>query len=157
MGVIVTFSWPLFLQQFPEFIYLNSAQGNMYANMAQSIHRNDGGGPITDSVQQLNLLNMATAHIIKLFAPSQDGAQSPDLVGRITNASEGSVSVAAELPMPPNPNASWFNQTKYGALYWLATAPYRTMRYIPGPVRPTNPWPIYGTFFGSGPGWWGPQ
>jgi hypothetical protein len=156
MGVIATFSWPTFIQLFPEFSYLNSAQGVLYFNLATAVHRNDGGGPITDATQQLNLLNIATAHVIKLLAQRQDGEQSPDLVGRITNASEGSVSVAAEMPMPANANAAWWNQTKYGAMYWLATAPYRTMRYRPGFPRPTDPWPIYGNFFGSG-NWWGPQ
>lgn len=156
MGVIATFSWGTFLQQFPEFNYLNSAQGVLYFGMATSIHRNDGGGPITDVTQQLNLLNMMTAHIMQLFAPRQDGETAPQLVGRITNASEGSVSVAAEMPMPANPNAAWLNQTKYGAMYYMATAPYRTMRYTPGHPRPTDPWPIFGNFFGSG-NWWGPQ
>jgi hypothetical protein len=129
----------------------------MYWNLATQVHRNDGGGPVQDATTQTNLLNLATAHIVQLFAPKPDNTgqpnRDPNVVGRITNASEGSVSVATEMPMPVNANASWWNQTTFGSMYWLASSPFRTMRYLPGAPKPANPWPVFG---GWGPGgWWG--
>ena len=91
---------------------------------------------------------MLAAHIAQLNAPQINGqpgtgagnAPAPNIVGRIANASEGSVSVSTQLDLPPG-SSQWFAQTKYGLAYWQATAAYRTMRYIPGPYRAFTPWP----------------
>ena len=83
-------------------------------------------------------LNMLTAHIAALNAVINGQASSP-LVGRISSATEGSVSVNADLAAQPG-SAAWYQQTKYGAAFWAASAPYRTMRYIPGPQ------PNYGAY-----------
>ena len=87
------------------------------------------------------LLGMVTAHIAKLNA-TINGQVASDLVGRISSATEGSVTVAAQADYPPG-SAQWFNSTRYGAAFWAATAANRTMRYVPGPVRSMNPggWP----------------
>lgn len=152
---IVTFNYAGWVQLFPNFAYISESQAQLYFGVATQLHRNDGGGPVTDAQTQTNLLNLLTAHIAQLFAPAPNGQAGRDasIVGRITNASEGSVSVATEMPMPSNPSSAWFLQTQYGALYWTASAPFRTMRYMPGLPRPMNPWPIFGNRFGSG-GWW---
>ena len=155
MGVIVTFNFDTWIQLFSEFAYLSPVQGSLYFGLASQVHRNDGGGPVSDATTQTNLLYLATAHIAKLLAPSPTGGSAPgrdtSVVGRITNASEGSVSVATEMPM--NPNSAWWMQTAYGSAYWQFSAPFRTMRYIPADPKPPNPWPIFGTNFPGG--WWG--
>lgn len=162
MGVIVTFNYPQWLQLFPQFAYLTQPQAQMYWTLATQFHRNDGGGPIggntclrvgspqydTAAQTQSNLLNLVTAHIVQLFAPKKDGESPSELVGRITNASEGSVSVAADMP-GATASSAWWNQTPMGSAYWLATTPYRTARYIPNYRLSVNPWPIIGN------GWWG--
>lgn len=150
MGVIVTWNYNQWVATFPQFAYLTAPQALLYFNIATSYCRNDGGGPVANEALQLNLLNLMTAHIAQLFAPTSSGASPSGLVGRISNASEGSVSVAVD--MPSTPNAAWFNQTPFGAAYWQMTAPFRTMRYRPAPVRPYGPWGngIYG---GNGL-WW---
>lgn len=87
------------------------------------------------------LLNMATAHIAALNSPLNGQASSP-LVGRITNASEGSVSVQTQFDVPPG-SAQWWAQTKYGAAFYAATAQFRVMQYFPGPEYipdPYRPW-----------------
>jgi hypothetical protein len=83
-----------------------------------------------DTQTRQRLLGLLTAHIAKLFAPV-NGVPSPDFVGRLNSASEGSVSVGLDFP-GISPNAAWYMQTKYGAMYWQLTARYRTMRYFPG-------------------------
>jgi hypothetical protein len=155
MGVIVTFNYQSWIQLFPQFAYITQPQAQMFFQLATQLHRNDGGGPVSDVNTQTNLLDLATAHLVQLFAPNITG-QSPNrdanVVGRITNASEGSVSVATEFPMPANATASWWAQTSYGAFYWTVSAPFRTMRYAAAPPKPNNPWPLSG--IGPG-GWWG--
>lgn len=55
------------------------------------------------------------------------------IVGRIADASEGDVSVSAEWQAPPNANAAYFLQTKYGALFWTATAAFRLAQFVAAP------------------------
>lgn len=150
MGVIVTFDPAAFLLIFPQFSNLGTPVLNTYFDVATTFVRNDGCGPVTSVQMQTQLLNFATAHLLKLFATQADGQSPSEIVGRINNASQGSVSVGAEMLVPPG-SAQWWNQTSFGATFWLLSAPFRTMRYMPGPAKPVAPWPVAGTFFI--PGW----
>lgn len=82
-------------------------------------------------------LNMLTAHIAALNASINGQSPSP-LVGRISNASEGSVSVGVQMDLAPG-SAQWFAQTKYGIAYWQASLQFRSMLYFPGPAPVANP------------------
>ena len=136
MGVIVSFDYNAWITLYPEFTAtVNSAQATNYFTIATSVHRNDGGGPVTDATQQLALLNMLTAHIAALLAPPSSGQAPSMIVGRINSATQGSVSVQAAYSSSVSEQMAWFTQSKYGALYWTAAAPYRTMRYIPNKNR----------------------
>ena len=54
--------------------------------------------------------------------PAATGAPAPAIVGRISSASEGSVSVSSEYKDSGSPSEAFFTQTKYGAMFWQATA-----------------------------------
>lgn len=133
MGVIATFNYEVWAARYPELAKINSDLAAAYFAEASIYHRNDGGGPVNDVNVQLTLLNMLTAHIAKLNA-AINGLVPSDLVGRIDQATEGSVSVHADMPMQPG-SAAWFQQTKYGAAYWAATVGYRRARYRAHPTR----------------------
>ena len=138
MGAVAVFNYDAFVLRYPEFASVDPELINEFFQDACMVHANDGSGPVCDPNQQLRLLNMVTAHITQLNAPL-GGQPSPQLVGRITNASEGSVSVATEYQTSTTGLAQFFAQTKYGAQYWAATTAYRTMRYRRGFSRPVNP------------------
>lgn len=139
MGVQVTFNYANWALLFPQFSNLNSTQvTTLILPLAQQYCRNDGGGPVTDPLIQTNLLNLMVAHVAQLMFGSVTQPLSP-LVGRVSSATEGSVSV--QVDMPSTPNSAWFMQTPFGAAFWQASSVYRTMRYIPGPRRCFNPWP----------------
>jgi len=139
MGVVVAFDFPSWQATFPQFGTLTQDQVvNFVLPLAEQYVRNDGGGPVTTVATQSNLINLMVAHLCTLFY-GENGQSPSGIVGRINSASEGSVSVSAEFPMTAN-NA-WFMQTPFGAAFWQACAPYRTMRYMPGPRRNFNPWP----------------
>jgi len=140
MGVIVSFDYQAWITRYPEFAYLSEPLVMEYYQEAIIFHRNDGGGPVRDPAAQLVYINMMVAHIAALNAPTANGAAASNLVGRISTASEGSVSVGTENPYPPG-SASWYQQTKYGSAYWNATKPYRTARYIRCWVRNFNTCP----------------
>lgn len=149
MGVVVAFDYNLWVQTYQEFEAVPEELVQTYFMMATSYHRNDGVGPVNNPQYQLMYLNLIVAHLAQIFAPDATGQPASQIVGRITSANEGSVSVSSEMPLQPQ-SAAWWNQTKYGAAYWAATKQYRTMRYKPGFPRNIQPWFVPGGLFGGG-------
>jgi len=134
-GQQVTFDYRLWLARYPEFIAVSELTADQFFAEATLFWRNDGTGPVTDDVIQLRLLNMLVAHLAALNARTLLG--SP-IVGPITSATEGSVSVGGQALVAPG-TAAWFVLTTYGAEFWAATAAFRTMRYRVGPRRQFEP------------------
>lgn len=141
MGVSVAFDYDAWLLAFPEFSAVGKPAAQGYFDMATMYHSNDGRGPVKTAAIQSQLLNLVTAHIAQLFAPPSDGSEPSQVVGRISSASEGSVSVSTEYKMPDSATEAWFNQTKYGASYWAATALFRVFQYRAPSARNFDPWP----------------
>ena len=86
--------------------------------------------PTTFQPRQM-ILYMITAHICALNAPLNGQPSSP-IVGRISSATEGSVSVSASMDGLPG-SAAWWATSKYGIAAWAAMAPFRTATYRPAP------------------------
>jgi hypothetical protein len=143
MGVTVSFDYQKWIARYPEFCSIQEPTAQAYFDEATLYLRNDGTGPVSDETQQLVLLNMLTAHIAKLNATINGQAPS-GLVGRISSASEGSVSVGIDAGSLPG-SAAWYAQTRYGFAFWQATRAYRTAHYRPS-VRFMPP----GAPFGGG-------
>ncbi len=68
--------------------------------------------------------------LVRHFGALHERAAQGGLVGRIASATEGSVSVSADMS-GIGANAVWFMQTPFGASYWQLTAKYRRFRYVP--------------------------
>ncbi len=151
MGVQVTFSAPQFFQLFPQFqSSVSDLQlTNVILPLAEQYVRNDGGGPVESVQSQTNLLNLAVAHICQLFYGA-NGQTPSALVGRISDATQGSVSVSVD--MPEVPGAAWYMQTPFGAALWQAMAPYRTARYL-ARVNPTTQGFVQYPLGAGGRGW----
>jgi hypothetical protein len=95
--------------------------GTLYLN-------NSPASRVQDLPTRAIILGQLTAHLILLNVPI-NGQASSGLVGRISNASEGSVSVAVQNEYPPG-SAQWFQQTIPGSSAWQAMSNYRAARYI---------------------------
>lgn len=128
--------------RYPEFRLVEERLAALYFADAGDYCANDACNPVNQVEGQLErLLGLLTAHIAWLNAPrdaqgnpSSDGSQpASSLVGRISSASEGSVSVSVENSAEPG-TAQWYMQTRYGADYWARTAAYRTARYVANPT-----------------------
>lgn len=131
---VVTFDYLAWVARYPEFSHISEQMAGLYFDEATLYLDNSGrAGSVPESARRV-LLNMATAHIAALYSGPQ-GQPASALVGRIVQATEGSVSVQAVMDAQPA-SAAWWQQTKYGASLWQATAQLRTMRYVPGPVNP---------------------
>lgn len=139
MGVIVQPNYMAFTTRYAEFASPGGTQpvsADLYAlyfNEATLYQANNGAGPICDSNVALTLMQQLIAHIASLNTPSASGDVAPNVVGRISSAGEGSVNISTENQYPAG-TPQWYQQTKYGAAWWAATARFRTMRYMTGPA-----------------------
>lgn len=90
---------------------------------------------------RITYLGMVVAHIATLGRPESAGGSG--LVGRIASATQGSVSVTADMGAQPR-SAVWWQQTQPGATFWAATQAYRSFLYMPRPqtaqLYPRRPW-----------------
>jgi hypothetical protein len=151
--MIVTFVYDDWLTSYPEFTTTtNDAQGEGYFAQAEEYCGNSdcaivpydptASPPINT---RLIILYLLTAHIAQMFAGSVVGGitrpPSP-LVGRINSATQGTVTVQAEMPGPQNATAAWYNQTLYGANANAMMAKYRMARYRASPGRFSQPSPV---------------
>lgn len=162
MSAPVTFVFADWVAIFPEFAATNPAAAASWFNRATFLCGNEACNPANRVPGMLqDLLYLLTSHIAWLNAPrdangnpAATGAPAPPIVGRINTASEGSVSVGADMgdANAGSPSQAWYMQTKYGAEYWAATAFVRTGRYaalptvVPGPVYP-GIYPRFGRFY----------
>ena len=130
---VAVFNSALFLARYPEFLPVNASKplrlGALFLEAGLYLSNCDDS-PIQDIARRGVLLNMITAHISFIAGDlSADGQARP--VGRVSQASEGTVSASFE-GVPPTPGTgAWFQQSQYGAAFWQATTSLRGMRYVP--------------------------
>lgn len=131
---------------FPDFANISQPYATACFQRATFLCQNNAASPVVarnngDTTQLAYFLNLLTAHICWLNAPQINGqpndgtgSVSPSpLVGRISQAAEGSVSVATDLGSGVQPQGmAYYAQTKWGLEYWQASAGYRQGPYVPG-------------------------
>ena len=90
--------------------------------------------PVSDVSRRLALLNMIVAHLAALGGAGTAGGYGvpTGMVGRVSKATEGSVSVESDIGTVSG-SAAWWAQTTYGYAFWQATSFLRRFRYAPGP------------------------
>jgi hypothetical protein len=130
---VVIFDYSRFVAAYPAFNAVSSAALQQCFNLACILLNNTENSLVTDLTTRESLLWMLVAHIATLsgqtnanVASGTAGASSG--VGRTASATEGSVSISLDYPMT-NPNAAYYNQTQYGAMYWQMILPFRSFRY----------------------------
>lgn len=136
-----------FKTAFPSFVAVADASLAMAFDFATLQLNNGCGSRVCDAVLRQKLLNLLTAHIAAMVF-GENGNPAPGIVGRIDKATEGSVSVSAAMDTSGVYGKDYYAQTQWGIMYWMSTARYRTMLYIPAPV-------VCADLAGMGPGWVG--
>lgn len=136
---VVNFVFSEWVTQCPEFAGNSPVQGQAAFTDATFLLSNSCRSHIRDAVKRQYFLYLLTAHVCFLRFGSNDGAgnvtPAPGIVGRVSDAHEGSVSVRAEYSATNVPQGqAFYIQTRWGALYWQQTAKYRTFRYAAPPA-----------------------
>lgn len=124
----VVFDPAAFKVAYPEFAAVDNAVLQSCFDQATLYLSNSDCSPVQDLTKRQALLWMLTAHIATLrgYGP---GTGRAGVVGRVSSATEGSVSISTEYGVPGS--ATWFSQTPYGANFWEATLYLRSFRYRP--------------------------
>jgi hypothetical protein len=136
----VVFDPTLFKARYPEFTSVLDATLNAVFYDA-TLYLNNLDAPVKDETRRLALFNMLVAHITTISGIlSSSNAGDPttaagQTVGRLSGATEGSVSVSYDFQAPTSPGAAWFTQTQYGFAFWQATAYLRSLRIIACPAK----------------------
>lgn len=130
---IVVFDPAAFKVAYPEFAAVPDARCQaMFTLAAASILDNTDNSPVMDLDFRTALFDMLVAHLLTIFGTGLPGSVGPSApVGRLGTATEGSVTASFEYDIPAgSAMAPWFLQTPYGAMYWTATARFRSTIYI---------------------------
>ena len=121
-----------FKAAFPMFATVADAALSMNFAWATLLLNNSCKSIVCDATLREQLLNFLTAHITALFN-GVNGQPPSGAVGRVADATEGSVSASLDYGQITNDEA-FFVQTQWGAFFWTATARWRTFRYVPAPA-----------------------
>lgn len=127
---IVTFDPDAFKTAFPAFATVSDGVLTANFNLATLYLNNSYCSVVQDEPTRAQLLNLATAHITALLN-GVNGEPAAGTVGRISSATQGSITVQTEFKTDSEAAAFW-NQTTWGSMFWAATAIYRTFRYVSG-------------------------
>jgi len=136
---VVVFDYASWLAAYPQFGSVGLQQAQEFFNLACLLISNLPNSPVPYLPAALPpvftrkiILNAATAHFAYLFTPDTTGNGRP--VGRISQASEGSVSLGLDYAAAQTDTQAFWNQSPFGAFVWVSLLPYRSAFYAPGPA-----------------------
>lgn len=136
---VAVFDYAAWNQRYPELGAVDEGRAALLFAEAGLYLDNTDCSPVQDVAMRLMLLNMIVAHLAVLGGALEPGGAPSGMVGRVSSASEGSVSVSVDSGLAPG-TAAWFQQTNYGLSFWQATKRFRMARYIAPPGYVMEPW-----------------
>jgi len=88
---------------------------------------------VVDIGERKILLHLLMAHFATLngFNNPAGTPSTSGLVGRVSSATEGSVTVSMDYGASIGEQQAYFLQTPFGADFWAKTKKYRSFRYVP--------------------------
>lgn len=141
---VAVFDYAQFSALFPELVNggVTETVASSLFGVAGLLLDNTDCSPVQDVAARLTMLNYAVAHLASLGGyPLPSGSTIPapsGIVGRVSSATEGSVSVSSDYGQVRE-NEAWWLQSQYGAIFWQLTRALRTMRYVAAPRRYFGP------------------
>lgn len=130
---IVVLDISKFRAMFPEFSNVTDVQLPFLFDQATDYLNNTDFSLVVDVTKRERLLYLLMAHLAYVRYGDNKGNGGSGLVGRLSSASEGSVSVSSEAGQVEF-RYMWYTQSQYGMDFWQATKVYRMANYYPGSV-----------------------
>ncbi|WP_440863085.1 DUF4054 domain-containing protein [Symbiopectobacterium purcellii] len=131
---IVVLDISKFRDMFPEFSNVTEAQLPFLFDQATDHLNNSEYSLVEDPVKRERLLYLLMGHLAYVRYGDDNGNGGSGMVGRLSSASEGSVSVSSDAGQIEF-RYMWYTQSPYGMDYWQATKVYRMANYYPGSVH----------------------
>lgn len=128
---IVVFDITKFRAMFPEFSNVADELLPFLFEQATDYLNNSDFSLVDDVIKRERLLYLLMAHLAYMRYGDVKGNGGSGMVGRLSSASEGSVSVSSEAGVVEF-RYMWYTQSPYGMDYWQATKVYRMANYYPG-------------------------
>ncbi|MFP1844449.1 DUF4054 domain-containing protein [Lonsdalea quercina] len=128
---IVALDSEKFRAMFPEFSNVTDPALPFLFDQSADYLDNTHFSLVVDAVKRERLLYMLMAHLAYVKYGDNRGNGGTGLVGRVSSASEGSVSVSLDVGAVAF-RYSWYTQSPYGMDFWQATKVYRMAQYYPG-------------------------
>ncbi|WP_437609671.1 DUF4054 domain-containing protein [Erwinia sp. V71] len=130
---IVALDTDKFRAMFPEFSNVADPALPFLFDQSTDYLNNSEYSLVEDVVKRERLLYLLMAHLAYMRYGDSDGNGKKGLAGRVSSASEGSVSVSLDMGAVEFRYA-WYTQSPYGMDFWQATKVYRMANYYPGSV-----------------------
>lgn len=132
---VVTLDIPKFRAIFPEFSDVTDVQLQFLFDEATDYLNNSEYSVVPEYAKRERLLYLLMAHLAYIRYGYLDAGGNKvggsGFVGRISSATEGSVSVGSELGAM-SVGTAWYTQSPYGLAFWQATKVYRMAKWYPG-------------------------
>lgn len=128
---IVVLDIPKFRAMFPEFSNVTDETLPFLFDQATDYLNNSDFSLVDDVIKRERLLYLLMAHLAYVRYGDANGNGGTGMVGRISSASEGSVSVSSDAGQVEF-RYMWYTQSQYGMEFWQATKVYRMANYYPG-------------------------
>lgn len=142
---IAVFDYTAWITRFPEFSGAVSEEraALLFSEAAALYLDNTECSPVQDVTARTHLLYLMTSHLAALSGALNPGGAPSGLVGRVSSATEGSVSVSTDMGAVPG-SVAWYQQTSYGLSFWQASKQYRIGRRYAAPRYNFEPRGVYG-------------
>ncbi|HGK4602799.1 TPA: DUF4054 domain-containing protein [Yersinia enterocolitica] len=128
---IVVFDITKFRAMFPEFSNVADDLLPFLFDQATDYLNNSDFSLVDNVIKRERLLYLLMAHLAYMRYGDVKGDGGSGMVGRLSSASEGSVSASSEAGVVEF-RYMWYTQSPYGMDYWQATKVYRMANYYPG-------------------------
>lgn len=128
---IVVLDIAKFRAMFPEFSNVTDIALQFLFDQATDYLNNTEYSLVIDVTKRERLLYLLMAHLAYVRYGDANGNGGSGLVGRLSSASEGSVSVSSDAGQIEF-RYMWYTQSPYGMDFWQATKVYRMANYYPG-------------------------
>ena len=126
---VVTFNYTVWLATYPDLSFVTQPTAQAYFDKVAALYIDNTDMGMVNIPRRTYLLGLLVAHLAQLS--KNNAGSGGSLAGRISSASEGSVSVSTEYTGPAG--MAWFALTSYGQEYIQATAGSRLFRYVGAP------------------------
>lgn len=128
---IVVLDITKFRAMFPEFSNVTNDLLPFLFDRANDYLNNSEYSLVDDVIKRERLLYLLMAHLAYVRYGDANGNGGTGMVGRISAASEGSVSASSDAGQVDF-RYMWYTQSPYGMDFWQATKVYRMANYYPG-------------------------